>query len=308
MAFSATESAFEGFRLARREPVAILLWALFYLVLTAIVALAFGGMFVELFQAIERLETAGAEPTMADVAPLLGFYAVLIPGSIIVGSIIYGAVNRAVLRPGERAFGYLRFGGDELRIIAVSLILTLLFVAILIGLGIVAGVVIGILSTVAGDAAALLTVPAVIALYAAIIWLAIRFSLAIPITVAERRIAVFDSWGMTKGHFWGLFAMSLLAVVMSLVVYFLLALVAGPIFFFALGGFENIAALESMSPMEIVTTMTPFAIAALVFYSIVSALIAAITYAPFASAYLGLTGRDAGEAASAPTDQDAPIV
>ena len=290
MAFSATESAFEGFRLARRAPMAILLWALFYLVLTAVVALAFGGMFVDFFQNIERLETSGAEPTMADVAPLLSFYAVLIPGAIIVGSVIYGAVNRAVLRPEERAFGYMRFGGDELRIIAVSLILMLLFFGITLGLGLVVGIVVGVLSAVAGDAATWLAIPAVIALYAAIIWFAIRFSLAIPITMAERRIAVFESWRMTKGHFWGLFGMMLLAVVMSFVVYFLFALVAAPIFFFALGGFENIAALETMAPMEIVTTMAPFAIAALVFYAIVSALMAAITYAPFASAYQGLKG------------------
>lgn len=291
MAFSATESAFEGFRLARRSPMAILLWALFYLVLTAVVALAFGGMFVDFFQNIERLETSGAEPTMADIAPILGFYAVLLPAAIIVGSVIYGAVNRAVLRPEERAFGYMRFGADELRIIAVSLILIVLFIGVVIGLGLVVGIIAGVLASVLGDAGSIIVIPAVIALYAAMIWLVIRFSLAIPITVAERRIAVFDSWRMTKGHFWGLLGMALLATVMAMVVYFLFALVAAPIFFFAMGGFEHIAALQTMSPMEIATTMAPFAIAALIFYAIVSSLMAAITYAPFASAYLGLTGR-----------------
>ena len=291
MAFSASESAFEGFRLVRREPMAIVLWALFYLVLTAVVVLAFGGMFGDFFQTMERLESSGAEPTMADVAPLLTFYAVFIPGAIVVGSVIYGAVNRAILRPEERAIGYMRFGGDELRIIAVSLILTLLFIAATVALGIVVGLIVGLLSAVAGDAAAILTIPAVIALYAAMIWFSVRFSLAIPITVAERRIAVFDSWRMTKGHFWGLFGMALLAMVMMLVVYILFSLVAAPIFFFALGGFENLGALETMSPVEIGTTMAPFAIAALVFYAIVSAVMAAIGYAPFASAYLGLSGR-----------------
>ena len=42
MAFSATESAFEGFRLARRAPVAILLWALFYMAVTAVIVVKQG--------------------------------------------------------------------------------------------------------------------------------------------------------------------------------------------------------------------------------------------------------------------------
>lgn len=281
--------------------MAILLWAAFYLVLLGVTAILFGSAFVEFFQAAEALERAGAEPTWQDFAPLLGFYAVLIPGSIIVGSVIYGAVNRAVLRPAESAFGYLRFGADELRIIAVSILLCLLFVALVIGLGLVVGIVAGVLSAVAGDVAAWITIPAVIAMYGAMIWAAVRFSLAIPITVAERRIAVFDSWRMTRGNFWSLFGMMLLSAVMAMVVYFLFAIVAAPIFYFALGGFGNLQALDGMAPMEIMTTMAPFAIAALVFYAVVSAIMAAIMYAPYASAYLGLTGRGS-DVTDAPVD------
>jgi len=291
MAFSATESAFEGFRLIRRAPMAILLWALFYLVVIAAVALLFGGAFMEFFRATQALESAGTEPTFQDFAPLLGFYAVLVPASIVVASVVYGAANRAVLRPQDSAFGYLRFGADELRIIALSLILMLLFIGLTVVLSLVVGVVAGVLSAVAGDAAAWITIPGVIAMYAAMIFFYVRFSLAVPITVAERRIAVFDSWRLTRGNFWNLFGMALLSLVMALVVYFLLAIVAVPIFFFALGGFENLQALEGMAPAEIMTTMAPFAIAALVFYALVNAVMAAITYAPFASAYLGLTGQ-----------------
>lgn len=307
MAFSATESAFEGFRLARRAPVAILLWALFYMAATAVIVIAFGPMFVDFFQTVEALETSGAEPTMQDVAPLLTFYAVLIPGAILVSSVIYGAVNRAVLRPSESAFGYLRLGGDELRIIGLSIILTLLFVGVLLGLGTVVALIAGLLATIAGDVAAFVVFPLFIVVYGVAIWLAIRFSLAVPITVAERRIAVFDSWRLTRGHFWSLLGMTLLSAVMAMVVYVLLALVAMPVFFFAIGGFENLEALEAMAPIEIMTNMAPFAIAAMVFYGLVSSLMAAISYAPFASAYLGLTGRSGDPEPSVdPTPAPAP--
>ena len=215
----------------------------------------------------------------------------LIPGAILVSSVIYGAVNRAVLLPSESAFGYLRLGGDELRIIGLSIILTLLFIGVVLGLGTAVAIIAGVLATIAGDVGAFIAFPLFILMYGVIIWLAVRFSLAVPITVAERRIAVFDSWRLTRGHFWSLLGMTLLSAVMAMVVYVLLALVAMPVFFFALGGFENFEALEAMAPIEIMTNMAPFAIAAMVFYGLVSALMAAISYAPFASAYLGLTGR-----------------
>ena len=49
--------------------------------------------------------------------------------------------------------------------------------------------------------------------------------------------------------------------------------------------------------MEILQTMAPMAITILIFAAIVSALQLAIMYAPYASAYMGITGRDGGEPA-----------
>ena len=137
----------------------------------------------------------------------------------------------------------------------------------------------------------LLMVVAGLLFVALIIWVVVRLSLALPITVAERRIAIFDSWKLTKGHFWGLLGMAILAWVLCLVVQILLSIVLMPILFAVSGGFENLAAIETMQPMEILQTMAPMAITILVFAAIVSALQLAIMYAPFASAYMGLTGR-----------------
>ena len=58
MAFSASECAFEGFRLARRTPMTILIWALAYIVFTAVCFALVGGSFVALMAAATDLQGA----------------------------------------------------------------------------------------------------------------------------------------------------------------------------------------------------------------------------------------------------------
>lgn len=307
MAFSATESAFEGFRLAKRSPLTIVIWALFYIVITALVIAVAGGAMGQFMQMAASMEP-GAEPSDAEMMAFMSAYfsmvGLILPISLVLGSISYAAVNRAVVRPSESAFGYLRIGMDEFRVIVVSLVL---MIVLGLGFGLAGGVIFGVLGAVvammgenAGVGAILMAV-AVVAFICLVIWVAVRLSLALPITVAERRIAIFDSWRLTKGHFWGLLGMSILAWVLCLVVQILLSIILMPILFAVSGGFENLASLETMQPMEILQTMAPMAITILIFAAIVSALQLAIMYAPYASAYMGITGRDsAGPAAQTP--------
>lgn len=309
MAFSPSDAAFEGFRLARRSPLTILLWALFYGLLTVVVLGVAGGPMANFMQMAQGLE-AGGEPTeaemMAFMSAYFSFLGLIVPISLILGSIVLAAVNRAILRPEERAFGYLRLGMDEVRVLVVQLALT---VILGLGFGLLAAVVFGTLGAAMGMAndstgpiLGLVMFVAMIAFVGLVIWVAVRLSLAVPITVAERRIAIFDSWGMTRGHFWSLLGMALLALVLCLVVQILLSIVLMPILYFAAGGFENLTALETMAPMEIARAMAPVAITILVFSAIVSALQAAIIYTPFAAAYQGLSGHGADEVPPATTE------
>ena len=309
MAFSPSDAAFEGFRLARRSPMTILLWALFYGLMTAAVLAFAGGAMGNFMQLAQGLETGG-EPTeaemMAFMSAYFSFLALILPISLILGSIAQAAVNRAIVRPSEGAFGYLRLGMDEVRVLVVQLALAVMFG---LGFGLLGGLVFGALGTATGMAGegmaavlGFLMFAAGIAFVCLVIWVVVRLSLAIPITVAERRIAIFDSWGMTRGHFWSILGMALLAFVMCIVVQTLLSIVLMPILYFAAGGLENLAALETMAPMEIARAMAPVAIASLVFSAIAFALQAAIISTPFAAAYLGLSGRGGSEAAPAVTE------
>jgi hypothetical protein len=204
------------------------------------------------------------------------------------------AVARAVVRPGESAFGYLRLGMDEVRVFVVTLVIGIIIALACIPAAIVAGIVVGIVAATLADNVGLalgVGMLAYVAFIAFIIWLSVRFSLAVPITVAERRFAIFDSWRMTKGHVWGLIGMTILAFVLCLVVQILASIIIMPIVYFTTDGFQALTQIEGMTPMEIARTMAPLAIAIGAFASILSSLQLAIMYAPYASAYTDMAGR-----------------
>lgn len=294
MAFSATEAAFEGFRVVRRNPMALIFWALFYAVFMVAIFAMMGPNLISFVTATEQLEQSGVTPSMEDFAPLFQmmglFFVVLLPLSLIASAMIYAAVSRAVLRPGESAFGYLRLGMDEVRVLVVSVVLFFVFMALMVVASGIIGAVIGM--TVAAEMPALwlLVVLLILAAIGACIWLAVRLSLAIPITMAERRIAIFDSFGFTKGRFWPLLGMALLAWVMSVVVGLLGSLVAMPLQFATGGGMMALEGLEDES-LQVILQSAWSAIAAwILINAVMSALQVAVVYAPFSAAYRDMKG------------------
>lgn len=251
MAFSATDAVFEGFRVVRRQPLALVFWALFYAAVMAAAFAMIGPSLIGFVTATEQLEQSGATPTMEDFAPLFQMmgllFAVLLPASLITSAMMHAAIARSVLRPGESAFGYLRLGMDEVRVLVVSVVLFLVFMVLMAVSSGLIGVAVGM--TVAAEAPALwlLVVLLVLATIALFAWLFVRLSLAIPITMAERRIAIFDSFGFTKGRFWPLLGMALLAWVLSMVVGLLGSLVAMPLELATGGGITALEGLEDES-------------------------------------------------------------
>ena len=296
MSFSATDAAFEGFRVVRQRPLALVFWALFYAVLIAAALALVGGSVIGLMSMAEQLETSGAAspeaflPVLTSYAAILG---VILPISLVASAMLYAAVSRAVLRPSESAFGYLRLGMDEVRVLVVSVALFLVFMVLATVVAVLIGVVAGIATSAEMPALWLVVVLLVIAAAALFIWLSVRLCLAIPITMAERRIAIFDSFGVTKGRFWPLLGMALLAGVMSIVVSLLGSLVAMPVQL-ATGGLQGLAELEGEGLPVILQAAWPAIAAWVVVNAIMSALQVAVVYAPFSAAYCDLrTGASA---------------
>lgn len=294
MAFSATDAAFEGFRVVRRHPMTVIFWALFYAVIMAAAFAVMGPNLIGFIAATKQLEQSGATPTMEDFAPLFQMmgmlFVVLLPLGLIASAMIDAAVARSVLRPGESAFGYLRLGMDEVRVLVVSVVLLIVFMVLMVVTSGIVGAVIAMTAAAEMPALWLLVVLLILAAIGVCIWLAVRLSLAIPITMAERRIAIFDSFAFTKGRFWPLLGMALLAWVMSIVVGLLGSLVAMPLQLATGGGMRALEGLENESLQVILQSAWPAIAAWIVVNAVMSALQVAVLYAPFSAAYRDMKG------------------
>lgn len=292
MSFNATESAFEGFRLARRAPLAILAWAAAYVIFFAVFFAVAGGSLINVVSLAEQLEQS-AEPSMEQVTTILRAYGTLmflvLPLSMLFSAVLSTGVARAVIRPQEGRFGYLRLGRNELRILLAMLAVGLLMLGVTVG-----GM--GVASVLGGLAAEmntpLLILPAVLVGLATVgvsIWLAVRLSLVVPISFAEEKIALKESWVMSKGRFWPLLGMAVLAGVMSMLVGLLGSIVIAPLNLI-FGGLESLAGAETTNIATLFVKFWP----ALLVWGVVNALLsaaqAAIIYAPFSAAYLGIKG------------------
>jgi hypothetical protein len=208
-----TGSIIEGaFRLIREHPAAVAVWGLIYTVAAAGMALAM----LPLLQA----QAGGAVSPLAMVGRML----LLQVAFFILFVILMTAAQRAVLRPRESGFAFLRLGMDELRMLALSVILGILFyVGFLIVLVIVVMLVAGAGAAAGAGVAGAAAIIGVIAAVAAMAWPATRLSLAFPLTLVRGKIIIGESWRRTKGRFWTLFA-AYLAIFLMI---FLLSILVG---------------------------------------------------------------------------------
>lgn len=300
MTFSATDAAFEGFRVVRRKPLVLLWWSAFYLVSFALIFLVAAGPIAGLMAAASDLENMGPGATPEDFEPIMMAYAsilpLVVPLGILIGAVLSAAVARSVLEPGKSAFGYLRIGMDEVRVAVVSLVLSIVIgLAAMVSFGI-AGFVAGFLTAADVPGAPLIMVLVFLAAAAFMIWLSVRLSLAIPITVAEKKFAFFDSFKVTGGRIWSLIGMAVIAFVMTMVVGILTSIVFFPITM-GLGATIDWQSLEGMGAMGIIQAVGPMIFVAIVLQAIASSLSAAVMYAPFAAAYRDLKGTGTPELA-----------
>ena len=308
MAFSATDAAFEGFRLVRRNPVALVGWTLLYLVYTLATLFAAGGMMRSLSVWMEQVEAleAGPPPSSPEaLVPIMESYvaamshmAWAIPLSLVIGAVLMAAIARAVLTPGTSGFGYMRLGMDEVRVFVVTIVIAILY-SIAACIAVVAAAVIGGIAISAIEGwGALVMVLAMLAAIAFMIWLAVRWSLAVPITIAQKKFAIFDSFAVTKGRFWPLLGMAFIAFVMVVIVSLLAGIVAMPISM--MGGMSMFGNMGG-DPTEMFRDFNPtnpWIIASSVVNAFVYALTVAVLYAPFSAAYRDIVGPAEGAAAS----------
>jgi hypothetical protein len=211
--------------------------------------------------------------------------------------VLYAAMNRAVMRPQESRFGYLRLAADELRQLGLLIAFSLLFAGVELAFLVIATVVLAVLGMALGGSGVAVALGLAILLPAAIcgfIYIGVRFSLATPMTFATGRINLFGSWGLTRGRFWPLLGTYFLALALSLVVGALTLVIAFLIVGIIGGGFSGISAIMQSDVGSVASVLTPAQLVYLAITSIGAALGAPITMCPPAAIYRSLTGGGPG--------------
>jgi hypothetical protein len=198
-AFAPTAAALEGLRLIRREPRSALVWMLLWLGFCIAAAL------VAVNAADGRAITPhhGGYRDTNEFAQRFGLWAVLLIALFqILISTVTAAVYRAILRPEERAFCFLRLGLDEARLVALS---AGLFCCVTVFGGVPAYLLYVLMNPVSQ------AIPRSAELFAVVgpgffvllyVWLGVRLSLIGVETFAERRFHLLAYWPLARGRFW----------------------------------------------------------------------------------------------------------
>jgi hypothetical protein len=313
--FSATGAATAGFGVIGRAPLAVLAWGLVLLV--TLVGPMIGLMwtlapqFIGLIKAMpEPGSTAASETDPAMMArmmqlqaSMMGVNLLSLVGGTLVRAVVAAAVFRAVLQPDQNRWAYLRLGKSELWLALVSLVQTVLFMmayfAVII-VGFILGMIVFLVGSAAGEGgklmAGLLIVLLVLAAIGALFWGVLRLSMAGPMSFAEGKFLLFESWSFTRGQSGRLLGMAVLLVLilmaLELVVY---AILGVAVFGSWMGIKTTVEALRGQPPEAWLHAFWQVAAIGTVVLSVLAAFAMALVCAPWAKAYEELAASGAGK-------------
>jgi len=291
--YSATDAALEGFRFTRERPRMLIVWALFLLTANAV---GIGVMLLAPKEVQEALATISSQET-PDGRQLMGALGAVAP-VLLLGLLIQrtmdAAVYRLMLRPEEKSFFFLRLGADELRLAALRLIfvmMAILFLAV-VQFGIV---ILGLTALALGDTARIVVTSITeLAAWIAFLVIAVRLSLASVITFERKRLSIFESWAVTRGHATRLLGAQFLALccaaVLGILAFVIFSSVSGAAMLATGGSLADLRRVMSPENLELRAYLNPFVLAWTLVGSLFSAVYAAAIPAPGAYIYKRIRG------------------
>jgi hypothetical protein len=291
--FSASDAALEGFRITRENPRAFGAW-----VGATFLVNILGPVISVLMPASVRhgldTMTASETPTAGQFLDALIVISPILILGLAIQCVMAAAVYRLIFRHSDTRFGYLRLGADELRLMALTLIYVLLFVLLVVGVTMVSAVLLAIASVAGRVFAEFVGLVSWMASVGVVVFVLVRLSLAPVATFAERRLALFESWTLTRGHFWKLLGTYALAVcciaVVGILVLVLFSAVAGVIVLLSGGQLTELGGIIKPDESSLRGYFSVGLIAYMIVSSIFSALYNAVIAAPGAVAYEKLHG------------------
>lgn len=272
--FSPSDAAMEGFRLTKEHPGVMLAWSAVYfggILLIAMVMMAtLGPQFITLARK-GQLSSSDLE-TVGDLlaASWPAFILVLLMTALLM-SIITGGVMRLVLRPEEHGFAHLKLSRTELKLTAANLLCIGLY-----ALSVVVGVIFTAGAAQAGSIGAALAIGLVVVFG---VWIGVRLSLLLPTVFETGQVSLRLAWSRTKGHFWQLFGMIVLAVIFYVIVWILFSIITFAVVELS-GGEAAMQDIGRLTPLTAIAAMIT-----LVMQLLLQVLQIVMIYAPFAVAY-----------------------
>lgn len=274
MTVSATEAAFEGFRVTRHNPGVVLIWAAVWMVGLIAAGLA---TFPILSPWVPEMATANGDPSKLSTTALNAIsqagFAVL-PVVLLIQTVLMPAVYRAVLRPAPKGIGYLRLGRDELRMFVVALGLG----AVSVVLNLISSGLESVAIQMMGMGGAMLVSTVVFAIS---IVITVRLSLVAPITLLRGKISFAEGWHVSARWFWPLLGITVLSLTMAAIVVILLVMIGMPLQLAVTG------AAGAAGPLSLIS-----ALLLLLLIPVGAALVTTILWAPFAALCRNLPPRD----------------
>jgi hypothetical protein len=211
--FSVSQAIGSGFRLIAREPRAVFVWWLAYLVFAAVMygvmLLAAPELFAQYLELGRHAGEASPEQLSAiasSAGKLMVFLPLLLIAALAFAAVFVGAIYRGVLEPEERRMAYIRFGRQELSLGLSLLVWVVLSMAVYVATVLVASLAGGLLGVAVvaagGGKVAVVLVTCVCILVAVLftLWVSMRLGLALPISFAEARFVGFGGWQASKGQ------------------------------------------------------------------------------------------------------------
>lgn len=227
MRFPLSEAAFEGFRVIRSHPGVLFGWGLVWLmslIATVLTAMPILQPVMGELQGLLQSMAAGAaaEPSVAIQMRMTYATWATLPISLVTQAVFLPALYRAMTSDSRDRFAFLRLGREELLVLGVLTLLALisltlnqigeLALSLSQGSGMEAGGgFVSILATALG------------------IFLSVRLVLAAPQTFETGRIDLRRAFALSRGLFWSLLGLAILAGAMACAVALLLFIMALPL-------------------------------------------------------------------------------
>ncbi|HET9161237.1 MAG TPA: hypothetical protein VFN88_11560 [Caulobacteraceae bacterium] len=291
-------TVWSGFRLSRKHPAAFGLWVIVDLALglgpTALIMALLGPNFFDVVRASAQSET---KPDTSLLMGLLGrltsLNSISLLATWVLYAMLYAAIFRAVLRPQQNRWGYLRLGKDEFLLFILIAMFYIGFVALL-AMAIFVVVLLTALAAAASQGFGLIVgVVLTLACGAALIWLAARLSMVLPMSFDQGRIRILEAWDLSRGHVKELLLLAVLLVVLGVAI----AAVLFAILTAAVGAFvasyadaQGMATFMTQPTKDVIRELTPWGLAAAALSAIVSTFGLVIFTAPWAEAYRQIMG------------------